>query len=84
MSISQSILGFSKEEKAHMKCPRCDGLMVPARMSDLMKETGELLCEGWRCVNCGEVVDSVVLKNRLNPQEPAREKTRRSVRLRAA
>lgn len=67
-----------------MKCPRCNGLMVQARMSDLRKETGELLSEGWRCVNCGEVVDSVVLKNRLNPQDPARGKSRRSVRLRAA
>lgn len=42
------------------KCQRCGGVMV------LEKFYGQ--CEqffGWRCVFCGEIVDRVILENRL-------------------
>jgi len=40
------------------RCLRCDGFMVPEWDYDLMGNTGQ------RCVQCGEVVDSVILQNR--------------------
>ena len=43
-----------------MKCHRCNGMMV------YEKFYGD--CEyfmGWRCVTCGEIVDDVILENRL-------------------
>ena len=46
-----------------MNCRRCDGLMVPDRFIDL-EETGHLWMSGWRCMNCGHVVDSVTERNR--------------------
>jgi hypothetical protein len=43
-----------------MKCRRCNGMM------EFEKFYGD--CEyffGWRCVVCGEIVDQVILENRL-------------------
>ncbi len=43
-----------------MKCHRCNGMMV------FEKFYGD--CEyflGWRCITCGEIVDQVILENRL-------------------
>jgi hypothetical protein len=40
------------------RCPRCDGLMVHEWGTDPMENAGQ------RCVQCGELVDSVILENR--------------------
>lgn len=43
-----------------MRCHRCKGIMI------FEKFYGD--CEhffGWRCVVCGEIVDQVILENRL-------------------
>ena len=47
-----------------LKCYRCGGIMV------YEKFYGN--CEwfwGWRCVICGEIVDQVILENRLDISE---------------
>jgi hypothetical protein len=46
-----------------MNCRRCQGLMIPDRFLDL-EETGYLWMTGWRCMNCGDVVDHVTEHNR--------------------
>ena len=46
-----------------MKCVRCEGLMVPDCFIDL-EETGHHWMSGWRCMNCGHVVDPVTEHNR--------------------
>ena len=45
-------------------CVRCSGLMVGEFCMDLQNSTGELEIETFRCVQCGEVVDPVILANR--------------------
>jgi hypothetical protein len=40
------------------RCPRCGGLMVHEWGADQMGHAGQ------RCVQCGELVDSVILENR--------------------
>ena len=40
------------------RCPRCGGLMVHEWGADLVENAGQ------RCVQCGELVDSVILENR--------------------
>jgi hypothetical protein len=40
------------------RCPRCSGLMVAERCEDLSDYTVR------RCVQCGEVIDPVILQNR--------------------
>jgi DNA-directed RNA polymerase subunit RPC12/RpoP len=53
-----------------VRCPRCDGAMVFERFQDMLT-----LFYAWRCVNCGEIVDPVVSKNR----EPARGTKKKAV-----
>lgn len=60
-----------------MTCTRCQGLMVRDQFVDLRDDTGRLEFPGWRCLNCGEVVDPVVLTHRINgPIAPYRSRTR--------
>ena len=48
-------------------CMRCGGLMVTEYYLDLQDDTGQIGITGLRCTSCGEVIDSVILQNRLNP-----------------
>lgn len=50
-------------------CTRCSGLMVDEFCMDLPNGTGELEFLASRCVQCGEVVDPVILKNRSIQQQ---------------
>jgi len=45
-------------------CTRCGGLMVDDLCMDLLNSFGESKFAAKRCVQCGEVVDSVILSNR--------------------
>jgi hypothetical protein len=45
-------------------CPRCHGYMVPVDADGsegVMLEWRKL--PGWRCVNCGECIDPMILAN---------------------
>lgn len=42
-----------------VRCPRCNGAMVYERFQDMLERF-----HAWRCVNCGEIVDPVVARNR--------------------
>lgn len=50
-------------------CPRCYGFMVPVIL-DGFEEVTMNRCElsGWRCVNCGEQIDPLILANRRRPE----------------
>jgi len=50
-------------------CTRCGGLMVSDFCMDLLNSTGELEFAAKRCVQCGEVVDPVILRNRGTRRE---------------
>ncbi len=54
-----------------MHCGRCRGLMVADRFTDLLDETGQITFGGWRCVSCGEIVDPVIVTNRMRTHEPS-------------
>jgi hypothetical protein len=45
-------------------CIRCGGLMVREACMDLQNSTDELDCLVARCVQCGEILDPVILRNR--------------------
>jgi hypothetical protein len=45
-------------------CLRCGGLMVKDVSMDLWNSTSELECATSRCVQCGDIVDPVILRNR--------------------
>ena len=50
-------------------CSRCGGLMVSDFCMDLLNSTGELECAAKRCVQCGEVLDAVIERNRQLRQD---------------
>ena len=41
--------------------------MVLEYYLDLQDDTGQIGITGLRCTSCGEVIDPVILRNRLNP-----------------
>lgn len=59
-----------------MRCTRCDGLMSPYELIDLL-DSIEVSCEVFRCVNCGEIVDSVVIENRSHPERAQAGRSKR-------
>jgi hypothetical protein len=42
-------------------------LMVTEYYFDLEDDTGQIGITGLRCTSCGEVIDPVILQNRLDP-----------------
>ena len=53
-----------KELIGRARCLRCGGLMVPEQCFDLFSDNGRLDFPAKRCVQCGELVDPVILRNR--------------------
>ena len=53
-----------KELVGTARCVRCGGLMVLEQCFDLHSDNGHLDFPAKRCVQCGELVDPVILKNR--------------------
>ena len=43
------------------------GMMVTEYYVDLQDDTGQIGITGLRCTSCDEVIDPVILRNRLNP-----------------
>jgi RNase P subunit RPR2 len=54
----------------HSSCLRCGGFMVKEVSTDLLNSTGELECVTRRCVQCGDILDPVILRNRSIRQQP--------------
>jgi hypothetical protein len=52
-----------------LTCARCGGLMVTEFCMDLLFCIGETEFTAKRCVQCGEVVDPVILRNRQLRQD---------------
>ena len=53
-----------------MTCLRCQGLMIVDAFLDMDDDSGQLWMGAARCVNCGEVVDLGIARNRA--AHPAR------------
>jgi len=47
-----------------MTCHRCGGLMLAEHYDDARDYTDQAEFLGWRCVNCGSVLDPVIAGNR--------------------
>ena len=48
-----------------MDCPRCHGLMVVEKFAEMEDCCGIPWMRGWRCMNCGEVLDRVIYQRRM-------------------
>ena len=52
-------------------CTRCGGLLIREGLFDLFDDTGQMRRWGRRCVQCGEIVDPLILKHRRGEGLPA-------------
>lgn len=64
-----------------MTCERCHGLMVGERICDLQGTSGDLYVDGYRCLLCGNVVDTTILTNRRRSSERVESLTAYSPRM---
>lgn len=55
--------GEDLPDEAH--CSRCLGLMTKAFFADFEDDTGEFGFWGLRCMQCGEVIDPIIMRNRV-------------------
>ena len=53
-----------------MICHRCSGLMVREEFDDVEIGSGCYEPVGWRCVNCGAIVDTLIAANRRRELMP--------------
>jgi hypothetical protein len=59
-----------------MMCLRCNGLMVCELFEDFEGLSSDYEFTGWRCLNCGAIVDPVITAHRCltshaGPNHPA-------------
>ncbi len=54
----------------HLTCARCSGLLIREGLFDLFDDTGQMRRWAWRCVQCGDIVDSLILKHRVGENLP--------------
>jgi hypothetical protein len=48
-----------------MTCTRCKGLMVVDDLVDLQESCLPMWMRGLRCVSCGNIVDPLIMRNRM-------------------
>ncbi len=59
-----------------MSCGRCAGLMKQIYLFDFNNETDKPFIEASQCLNCGEIVDRLILLNREDRPRPYLQKAR--------
>jgi hypothetical protein len=52
-----------------MMCHRCQGFMCPADLLVGRSDSEYDSSCGWRCVACGEIVDQVIVRNRIRAKD---------------
>ncbi len=57
-------------------CTRCGGLLVDERCMDIGESLGGYWFWAMRCVQCGDIVDEVILRNRYTVHEMPQEVVR--------
>ncbi len=72
MATSQNIQGHELVTvHSRHTCKRCGGLMLREGLFDLFDDTGQMRRWARRCVQCGDIVDSLILKRRMGAELPA-------------
>ena len=59
-----------------MTCSRCQGLMVTIKLEDAEGSTSRDPILGWRCLLCGEVLDSDIKAHRQRRHPPVKSRAR--------
>lgn len=59
--------GHPRPDHVNGACRRCNGLMVVDHCFDALGDAGEIDCRVLRCIQCGDILDPVILRNRTTP-----------------
>lgn len=60
-----------------MRCQRCQGYMISDHFLDLLNGSGEMDFKGWRCLNCGDITDPVIVRHQQSSGSiPAKSRRR--------
>jgi hypothetical protein len=51
--------------------------MISDNFMDLLNVTGEIDFKGWRCLNCGEITDPVIVRHHQLAERPPAQSRRR-------
>jgi RNase P subunit RPR2 len=67
-----------------MTCRRCNGLMIQERYDDLKLGSAGYEISGWRCLNCGAIVDASIATHhhsthKTEPDQPLKQRTKKLV-----
>lgn len=67
--LSETV-GLTTKTFTRQSCTRCSGHMTYEMCIDLESDSGCSTCWVLRCIQCGDMVDEVILRNRslFNPQ----------------
>ncbi len=62
--------GTTSKRSMQASCRRCAGQMEHEMCIDLESDSGRSTFWGLRCIQCGDIVDEVILRNRslFNPE----------------
>ena len=72
MATSKNIKGQGLGTCQNMHtCNRCGGLLIGEGLFDLFDDTGQMRRWARRCVQCGDIVDPLILKHRMGAELPA-------------
>ena len=76
-NVASSPVSTVNSQKKGDTCRRCGGFMVSHWCMNVNYDAGGMEILTKRCLQCGEVIDPVILENRLNPQrDELKKKTR--------
>ncbi len=62
LRAAQQLLNFRRT----LDCQRCGGLLVTERLDSPADTLPEQHLPGLRCVQCGDILDQVILRNRMD------------------
>ena len=58
--------GVTTKSSTQQSCTRCRGYLASEVCIDLESDNGESAFRALRCVQCGDIVDEVILQNRFS------------------
>ena len=69
-AILPKAAGVTPKKSTQQSCRRCSGYMAHEMCTDLESDSGYSIFWVHRCIQCGDMVDEVILRNRSlsNPE----------------
>lgn len=77
--LALPLMEIEQTEARPVRCSRCDGFMVLTRYEDWGSTTNSQTLLAWNCLQCGEVIDPVILANRRKSAVPVIGKNRKPI-----